>query len=175
MSDKINKEKLVKKILDNDRDLDGSNISEELIHELISGKISKNINNIHDEKLTIGQKVADKIASFGGSWPFIISFVTVLVVWIVVNAVLLSRKAFDPYPFILLNLALSCVAAIQAPIIMMSQNRESEKDRLTAANDYLVNLKSEIIIEDLHKKIDILMEQQEENKKNIELLLKVKK
>ncbi|MDF2505216.1 DUF1003 domain-containing protein [Clostridium sp.] len=175
MSDKINKEKLVKKILDNDRDLDGSNISEELIHELISGKISKNINNIHDEKLTIGQKVADKIASFGGSWPFIISFVTVLVVWIVVNAVLLSRKAFDPYPFILLNLALSCVAAIQAPIIMMSQNRESEKDRLTAANDYLVNLKSEIIIEDLHKKIDILMEQQEENKKNIELLLKAKK
>lgn len=175
MSDKIDKEKLVKKILDNDRDLDGSNISEELLHELISGKISKNINNIHDEKLTIGQRVADKIASFGGSWPFIISFITVLVVWIIVNAVLLSKKAFDPYPFILLNLALSCLAAIQAPIIMMSQNRESEKDRLTAANDYLVNLKSEIIIEDLHKKIDILMEQQEQNAKNIELLLKVKK
>ncbi|MFT8315537.1 MAG: DUF1003 domain-containing protein [Clostridium sp.] len=175
MSDKIDKEKLVKKILDNDRDLDGSNISEELLHELISGKISKNINSIHDEKLTIGQKVADKIASFGGSWPFIISFITVLVVWIIVNAVLLSKKAFDPYPFILLNLALSCLAAIQAPIIMMSQNRESEKDRLTAANDYLVNLKSEIIIEDLHKKIDILMKQQEENTRNIELLLKAKK
>ncbi|AGK95555.1 DUF1003 domain-containing protein [Clostridium pasteurianum] len=175
MDDKINKEKLVKKILDNDRDLDGSNISEELLHELISGKISKNINNIHDDNLTIGQKVADKIASFGGSWPFIISFMTVLVVWIIVNAVLLSKKAFDPYPFILLNLALSCLAAIQAPIIMMSQNRESEKDRLTAANDYLINLKSEIIIEDLHKKIDILIEQQEENTKNIELLLKTKK
>lgn len=174
MSDKIRKEKLVKKILDNDRDLDGSNISEKLIHELISGKISKNINNVHDEKLTIGQKIADKIASFGGSWPFIISFITVLVVWILINAVLLSKKAFDPYPFILLNLALSCLAAIQAPIIMMSQNRESEKDRLTAANDYLVNLKSEIIIEDLHKKIDILIEQQEQNRRNIELLLKTK-
>ncbi|AGK96824.1 DUF1003 domain-containing protein [Clostridium pasteurianum] len=175
MSDKINKEKLVKKILDNDRDLDGSSISEELIHELISGKISKNINNVHDENLTIGQKVADKIASFGGSWPFIISFITVLVVWILINAILLARKAFDPYPFILLNLVLSCVAAIQAPVIMMSQNRESEKDRLTAANDYLVNLKSEIIIEDLHKKIDVLIKQQEESAKNIELLFKTKK
>lgn len=175
MSDEISKENLVKKILDNDKDLDGSNISEELLHELINGKISKNINQVHDENLTLGQKIADKIASFGGSWPFIISFITVLSVWIIVNTILLSRKAFDPYPFILLNLALSCVAAIQAPIIMMSQNRESEKDRLTAANDYLVNLKSEIIIEDLHKKMDILIKQQEENNKNIELLLKVKK
>lgn len=175
MGDKISKEELVKKILDNDRDLDGHSISEELLHELINGKISKNINNVHDKNLTIGQKVADKIASFGGSWPFIISFITVLVVWILINAVLLSNKAFDPYPFILLNLALSCLAAIQAPIIMMSQNRQSEKDRLTAANDYLVNLKSEIIVEDLHRKIDILIKQQEENTKNIELLLKTKK
>lgn len=96
----------------------------------------------------------------------------VLIIWIVGNAVILRSKAFDPYPFIFLNLILSCLAAIQAPIIMMAQNRQSERDRLTAANDYLVNLKSEIIIEDLHKKIDMLMEQQEQNTKTIENLLK---
>jgi uncharacterized membrane protein len=96
----------------------------------------------------------------------------VLTIWIVGNAVILRSKAFDPYPFIFLNLILSCLAAIQAPIIMMAQNRQSERDRLTAANDYLVNLKSEIIIEDLHKKIDMLMEQQEQNTKTIENLLK---
>ena len=96
----------------------------------------------------------------------------VLTIWIIGNAFILSSKAFDPYPFVFLNLILSCLAAIQAPIIMMSQNRQSERDRLTAANDYLINLKSEIIIEDLHKKIDTLMEQQQENKRTQELLLK---
>ena len=167
------KEELVRQILEKDKNLDGSNIDEELIHQLISGKVSKNINNTHDENFTLGQRTADKIATFGGSWTFIISFGVVLVTWIIVNVVILRSKAFDPYPFVFLNLVLSCLAAIQAPIIMMSQNRQSEKDRLTAANDYLVNLKSEIIIEDLHKKIDILMEQQEENKRTQELLLKV--
>ena len=167
------KEELVRQILEKDKNLDGSNIDEELIHQLISGKVSKNINNTHDENFTLGQRTADKIATFGGSWTFIISFGVVLVTWIIVNVVILRSKAFDPYPFVFLNLILSCLAAIQAPIIMMSQNRQSEKDRLTAANDYLVNLKSEIIIEDLHKKIDILMEQQEENKRTQELLLKV--
>lgn len=165
------KENLVKKILDNDADLEGSNINEEQIHELISGKISKNINDSNDENLTLGQRTADKIAAFGGSWPFIIIFGITLAVWITLNAIILRSKAFDPYPFVFLNLVLSCLAAIQAPIIMMSQNREAEKDRLTTANDYLVNLKSEIIIEDLHKKIDILMEQHEENKKAQEILL----
>ena len=167
------KEELVRQILEKDKNLDGSNIDEELIHQLISGKVSKNINNTHDENFTLGQRTADKIAAFGGSWTFIISFGVVLVTWIIVNVVILRSKAFDPYPFVFLNLVLSCLAAIQAPIIMMSQNRQSEKDRLTAANDYLVNLKSEIIIEDLHKKIDILMEQQEENKRTQELLLKI--
>ena len=167
------KEELVRQILEKDKNLDGSNIDEELIHQLISGKVSKNINNTHDENFTLGQRTADKIATFGGSWTFIISFGVVLVTWIIVNVVILRSKAFDPYPFVFLNLVLSCLAAIQAPIIMMSQNRQSEKDRLTAANDYLVNMKSEIIIEDLHKKIDILMEQQEENKRTQELLLKV--
>ncbi|BCZ46206.1 hypothetical protein psyc5s11_22730 [Clostridium gelidum] len=166
------KEELVREILEKDKDLKDSNIDEELIHELISGKVSKNINNTHDEHSTLGQRTADKIAIFGGSWTFIISFGVVLVTWIIINAVILRSKAFDPYPFVFLNLILSCLAAIQAPIIMMSQNRQTEKDRLTAANDYLINLKSEIIVEDLHKKIDVLMEQQEENKRTQELLLK---
>jgi uncharacterized membrane protein len=166
------KEELVREILEKDKDLKGSNIDEELLHELISGKISKDINDTHDETLTLGQRTADKIATFGGSWIFIIGFGVVLVAWIITNTLILSKKAFDPYPFVFLNLVLSCLAAIQAPIIMMSQNRQTEKDRLTAANDYLVNLKSEIIIEDLHNKIDLLMDQQEENKKTQEILLK---
>ena len=166
------KEELVREILEKDKDLKDSNIDEELIHELISGKVSKNINNTHDENSTLGERTADKIATFGGSWTFIISFGVVLVTWIIINAVILRSKAFDPYPFVFLNLVLSCLAAIQAPIIMMSQNRQTEKDRLTAANDYLINLKSEIIVEDLHKKIDVLMEQQQENKRTQELLLK---
>jgi uncharacterized membrane protein len=165
------KEELVKEILEKDKDFKGSNIDEELIHELISGKVSKNINNAHDENSTFGQRTADKIAEFGGSWTFIISFGVVLAVWIIGNVVILSSNAFDPYPFVFLNLVLSCLAAIQAPIIMMSQNRQSERDRLTTANDYLVNLKSEIIIEDLHKKIDTLMENQEESRRTHELLL----
>ncbi|APF28660.1 hypothetical protein NPD7_2822 [Clostridium sporogenes] len=166
------KEELIRKILEKDKDLKGSNIDEELFHELISGKISKNINNAHDNKLTLGQRTADKIATFGGSWTFIITFGVVLSIWIIGNAVILSNKAFDPYPFVFLNLILSCLAAIQAPIIMMSQNRQAERDRLTAANNYLVNLKSEIIIEDLYNKIDMLIDQQEEYKKNQEILLK---
>lgn len=166
------KEDLIKKILDNDEDLERCNIDEELLHELISGKISKDINKTNDENLTLGQRTADKIAAYGGSWPFIITFGLILSSWIIINTVILSSKAFDPYPFILLNLVLSCLAAIQAPIIMMSQNRHNEKDRLTAANDYLINLKSEIIIEDLHKKIDVLMEEQQENKRKQELILK---
>lgn len=167
------KEELVRELLEKDRDLKGSNIDEELIHELISGKISRNINETHDENLTLGQRIADKIAEFGGSWTFIISFGVVLAIWIIGNAFILGNKAFDKYPFVFLNLILSCLAAVQAPIIMMSQNRKSEKDRLTAANDYLVNLKSEIIVEDLHNKIDILLKQQEENKRNQEVLLKI--
>ncbi|MDD7793084.1 DUF1003 domain-containing protein [Clostridium sp. 'White wine YQ'] len=166
------KEELVREILEKDKDLKGSNIDEELLHELISGKVSKNINNSNDENATLGQRTADKIAAFGGSWTFIITFGMVLAIWIIGNAVILSNKAFDPYPFVFLNLILSCLAAIQAPIIMMSQNRQSEKDRLTAETDYLVNLKSEIVIEDLHYKIDLLMEKQEEYRKNQEILLK---
>jgi uncharacterized membrane protein len=157
-----NKEDLVKQILENDKDLAHSKLDEELIHELLSGKVSKDINNVHDETLSLGQKTADKIATFGGSWTFIISFGVILFSWIILNTILLFSHAFDPYPFVFLNLILSCLAAIQAPIIMMSQNRQTEKDRLTANNDYLVNLKSELIVEHLHYKLDEIVESKQE-------------
>jgi len=121
--------------------------------------ISQNLLTPEREMLRRGQRVADQVATFGGSWTFIISFGVVLLCWIIMNIVL-ATKAFDPYPFILLNLVLSCLAAIQAPIIMMSQNRQEEKDRKRAENDYLVNLKAEIEVRNLHQKMNLLMEEQ---------------
>lgn len=123
-----------------------------------------NFNMDEDEKnqLTLGQRIADKVALFGGSWTFIISFFLFITVWIVSNVIFLNQKTFDPYPFILLNLILSCIAAVQAPIIMMSQNRQEEKDRLRAKKDYQVNLKAELEIRKLHEKVDELMIQQHE-------------
>lgn len=112
------------------------------------------------EKLSFGQRLADKVARFGGSWKFITWFMAVLIIWIGINLLLTSRERFDPYPFILLNLLLSCLAAIQAPVIMMSQNRQEEKDRKRNENDYVVNLKAEIEIRTLHQKIDLLMQEQ---------------
>lgn len=112
---------------------------------------------------TFGQRVADRVASFGGSWTFIISFGLFISVWIMVNMFWLVNKGFDPYPFILLNLILSCLAALQAPVIMMSQNRQEEKDRERAQNDYMINLKSEVEIRMLHEKIDhLIIHQQQE-------------
>lgn len=121
--------------------------------------ISQNLLHPPRETFSRGQLVADKVASFGGSWTFIISFGVVLACWITMN-VILAAQAFDPYPFILLNLVLSCIAAIQAPVIMMSQNRKEEKDRKRAENDYLVNLKAEIEVRNLHQKMNLLMEEQ---------------
>ena len=112
---------------------------------------------------TFGQRVADKVASFGGSWTFLISFVCFLLLWIGANVLYLANKGFDPYPFILLNLILSCVAALQAPVIMMSQNRQEEKDRERAQNDYMINLKSELEIRMLHEKLDHLILHQEQS------------
>jgi len=115
------------------------------------------------QNLTAGQKVADKVASFGGSWTFIISFGVFIFIWISLNVFWLVNKGFDPYPFILLNLILSCIAALQAPVIMMSQNRQEEKDRERAKKDYMINLKSELEIRTLHEKIDhFIMDQQQE-------------
>lgn len=112
---------------------------------------------------TIGQKVADKVAAFGGSWKFIILFGVFILFWILINIFILMNKGFDPYPFILLNLILSCLAALQAPVIMMSQNRQEDKDRERSKKDYMINLKSELEIRMLHEKLDhLIMHQQEE-------------
>jgi uncharacterized membrane protein len=124
--------------------------------------ISRNTNRQFDEKLTFGQRLADRVAAFGGSWTFILIFGAVLLSWVVLNSFILARRgeAFDPYPYILLNLFLSMVAALQAPVIMMSQNRQAAKDRLDAGHDYEVNLKAEMEILALHEKLDSLREQQ---------------
>jgi uncharacterized membrane protein len=113
--------------------------------------------NSTDVPSKLGDRISDKVASFGGSWKFIISFSIILVVWIIINSLVLLFKPFDPFPFILLNLILSCVAAMQAPIIMMSQNRQEKKDRIRSENDYKINLKSEIEIRTLHEKVDHLL------------------
>lgn len=129
---------------------------EEILNMLANSRVSA---NPQKEKYTVGQRAADRIAKFAGSWAFIFSFTAVLILWMVGN-VLLAKRAFDPYPFILLNLVLSCVAAIQAPLIMMSQNRQEEKDRRRAENDYKVNLKTEIMIEDLYDKVNAILAKQ---------------
>jgi len=154
---------LVKEILEDDIIAEAD---EEILHALLHEKISQDAVSDHDSKLTIGQKAADGLARFAGSWTFIIYFFIILVLWIVLNATVLT-KPFDVYPFILMNLILSCLAAIQAPVIMMSQNRQEQKDRLRAKNDYKVNLKSEIIVEDIHIKLDTIIEQQVEMLKRI--------
>jgi uncharacterized membrane protein len=125
-------------------------------HEILSADISTQF----ERKLTFGERLSDRIAEFGGSWRFLISFGAVLFIWICVNGVILVTHAFDPYPFILLNLILSCLAAVQAPIIMMSQNRAEARDRLRAENDYKVNLKAELEIRHLHEKLDHLLRRQ---------------
>jgi len=116
-----------------------------------------------NQALTYGQRVADRVATFGGSWTFIISFGVFITIWILMNVLWFANKGYDPYPFILLNLILSCLAALQAPVIMMSQNRQEEKDRERAQNDYMINLKSELEIRMLHEKIDhLIIHQQQE-------------
>ena len=149
--------KLLKEVL---KDIRHDMTDEEVLNLLADSKISISPKN-EKEKYTLGQRAADKIAKFAGSWAFIFSFTGVLILWMAVNAVL-AAKAFDPYPFILLNLVLSCVAAIQAPLIMMSQNRQEEKDRHRAENDYKVNLKTEIMIEDIFDKVTAILKKQSE-------------
>lgn len=122
--------------------------------------LSQNINLTAKGDFTFGERLADRVASFGGSWTFIIFFTSVLAVWVTLNSIAMLGKPFDPYPYILLNLVLSCLAAIQAPVIMMSQNRQQAKDRLQADNDYRVNLKAELEIRHLHAKMDLLLTHQ---------------
>ena len=148
------RKKIVKELLDvTDKEFP----DEELIHELIATNIT--MDNKKEEKLSLGQRASDAVAKFAGSWAFIFSFIAVMLIWMIVNLLLASR-AVDAYPFILLNLVLSCIAAIQAPLIMMSQNRQEAKDRERAENDYKVNLKNELIIDDLHRKMDLILENQ---------------
>lgn len=137
--------------------------------------IIENLMHPPAEMLTRGQKISDRVARFGGSWSFIISFLILLIAWIVYNSAASGDAVFDPFPFILMNLILSCIAALQAPIIMMSQNRQEEKDRQRSENDYMINLKAEIEIRSLHQKIDLLQEEQikvlfESQAKQIEIL-----
>ena len=147
--------KLLKEVL---RDIQKDMTDEEVLALLADSRVS--VNPAEEKaKCTLGQRAADAIAKFAGSWAFIFSFTGGLVLWMVINTVLATR-AFDPYPFILLNLVLSCIAAIQAPLIMMSQNRQEEKDRRRAENDYKVNLKTEIMIEDLYDKVNAILAKQ---------------
>lgn len=176
--------------------LDGMNINEILtsekihlqkMHELVQRSIEeenllsqKLLESDKDITLTLSQRLADKIADFGGSWKFIISFLCFMFLWMIYNVFFFFLEPFDPYPFILLNLCLSCIAALQAPIIMMSQNRQEEKDRRRAINDYMINLKSELEVRNLHEKIDLLIADQmnslfEIQKKQLELLDKIMK
>ncbi len=147
-------------------DLEKIASEEEAMHLLLDKKVSENINQLDQDQLTLGEKVSDKVATVAGSWKFIITFLVILMIWIAVNSIALINS-IDPFPFILLNLILSCIAALQAPIIMMSQNRQDAKDRIRSENDYKVDLKTELILEDLHQKIDTMIVNQIELKKKI--------
>ena len=164
MKNEKERRKVIKELLDvTDKEF----TDEELIHQLIATEVTKNTDK--DEKLSLGQKASDAVAKFAGSLAFIFSFIAVMVIWMVVNIVL-AANAFDGYPFILLNLVLSCIAAVQAPLIMMSQNRQEAKDRKRAENDYRINLKNELIIDDLHKKLDLVLENQKKIIRKLEIL-----
>ena len=160
--------KLLKEVL---RDIRHDMTDEEVLNLLADSKISVSPESGKD-KYTLGQRAADAIAKFAGSWAFIFSFSGGLVLWMVINTVM-AAQAFDPYPFILLNLVLSCIAAIQAPLIMMSQNRQEEKDRRRAENDYRVNLKTEIMIEDLYDKVNAILVKQSVLEKHLQAEHKV--
>ena len=167
MDNNINdREEIIRIILDNPSiDLK----DKEILSLLKSNQMTEDINSTHKNSLSKGDIMSDKLAAYAGSWKFIITFVFILVIWIIINIIMIGRS-FDPYPFILLNLVLSCTAAIQAPILMMSQNRQESKDRIRSENDYIVNLKAEVLAEDLHKKINTLIENQEVILKRIEEL-----
>ena len=157
---------MTKKDLSIDKLLSDENEHLNKLHSIVKQSIEseqliiQNLLHPPIEVLTKGQKISDKVAQFGGSWKFIILFGIILTLWIIFNILAIGVFKFDPYPFILMNLILSTIAALQAPIIMMSQNRQEEKDRMRSENDYLINLKAEMQIRSLHQKIDVLLEEQ---------------
>ena len=136
--------------------------------DLLRTRVSRNINVEEEQRMTLGQRVADRVAAFGGSWKFIVIFGSCMVIWVILNTVAALSRHFDPYPFILLNLFLSMIAAIQAPVIMMSQNRQAAKDRLQADADYEINLKAELEVAHLHRKLDNIYERLEEHWSRLE-------
>ncbi len=163
---------------------ESENVQLEKLHQIVTQTIKEEeliLNNLMHppaETLSKGQLVSDRVARFGGSWTFIISFLLVLAAWITYNVLAPQGKNFDPYPFILMNLILSCIAALQAPIIMMSQNRVEEKDRKRAENDYMINLKAELEIRSLHQKLDLLLQEQiktlyDTQRKQLQLLIEL--
>ena len=153
------RKKYIESLLKKEKDY--AQTEENVLNNIINKEIiSEDSNKVYSKKQLIGQNIADSVAKFGGSWTFILIFVFILLFWIVLNSVMLMKKPFDPYPYILLNLVLSCLAALQAPVIMMSQNRQEEKDRIRAENDYQVNLKAEIEIKILHEKLNHLITEQ---------------
>lgn len=164
------KKEIVKMLLNQDF---GEKDEEELLDMLLNSPITVDVDKKSNEEMTFGDKAADKISEVAGSWTFILLFCFFLILWIVINTVMLTN-AVDPYPFILLNLVLSCIASLQAPIIMMSQNRQAKKDSIRNKNDYHIDLKSELILEQLHEHIDLVLQNQkkileylkEEDKKN---------
>ncbi len=159
MEKRKTKKEIVKMLLRNN-ELDEKD-EEELLDLLIDQPISIDVDKQEEAKMSIGDKIADKVSEIAGSWTFIGLFVGFLIAWIILNGVVLAKAdPIDPYPFILLNLVLSCIAAIQAPIIMMSQNRQAEKDSLRNQNDYRTDLKSELILEELHNKMDLILKNQ---------------
>ena len=138
-----------------------SELEKEVVQSIREHEIlARDINSQFDRDLTFGERIADKVATFGGSWKFILSFSGIIFLWILFNTVLYFSRPFDPFPFILLNLVLSCLAAFQAPVIMMSQNRQESKDRLRSEHDFRVNLKAELEIRQLNTKLDLLMTHQ---------------
>lgn len=160
----VNKKELVKKLLKQEISIDSE---EDLIEMLIDKPITIDVDKQEDKSLTRGERLADKLSAAAGSWRFIIGFICFLVLWIVIN-LLFAKDAADPYPFILLNLLLSCLASLQAPIIMMSQNRQAKKDSLRNQNDYQVDLKSELILEKLHDRIEDVIKNQKQILKLLE-------
>jgi uncharacterized membrane protein len=150
----------VRRLLEEERG-ELSQLEEQVIQSLRAQEaVSANINLQFEQQLSFGDWLADRLATFGGSWTFLLIFAVILVIWMVVNSILLIQRPFDPYPFILLNLVLSCLAAIQAPVILMSQNRQAAKDRLRSEHDYRVNLKAELEVRLLHAKLDQLLTHQ---------------
>lgn len=152
------KREIVNMLLQQELEIDDE---EEIIDLLINKPIAVDVDKQELENMKVGEKIADKISSIAGSWGFIIVFILFLIFWVILNTIILQSSAIDNYPFILLNLVLSCISSIQAPIIMMSQNREAKKDSLRNQNDYKIDLKSELLLEDLHRKMEIIINNQQ--------------